>query len=85
MRSDLKLVSKREGEPQKVKHDLAISAKQNEVLFKKLETKEHDVTNCMRQLSKLLDAQSTLNTLTSQPGNIQRFGFGYIGTSTQQT
>uniref|UniRef100_A0A803L2S4 DUF4218 domain-containing protein n=1 Tax=Chenopodium quinoa TaxID=63459 RepID=A0A803L2S4_CHEQI len=46
----------------------------NEVQLKKLGTKEHDLSDCLRHMNRLLVAQSTLNFLTSQPGNSQRYG-----------
>ena len=47
------------------KLDLAIAVEFNEAQLKKLETKEQDLSDCVRQMNKLLDAQSTLNILTS--------------------
>lgn len=71
MRTDAHLISSLQDELNKVKLDLAISAQYNLIQLKKLEAKDEDLLYCMRSLNKLLDAQSTLNHLTSQTETIR--------------
>ena len=53
---DPELVSKLKDEFHRAKLDLSIAAEYNEAQFKKLETKEQDLSDRLRQMNRLLDA-----------------------------
>lgn len=78
---DPNLVSNLQDELDQTKIILDFFETQNTVQLEEIETKDFELAECMKQLNKMLDAQNTLDNLISQPGNSQRFGLGYSGTS----
>ena len=60
-----------------LKSDVVVLKEKNELLIENLESREKELHESYRHVSKLLTAQETLETLTSKRGNQGKVGLGY--------